>query len=131
MRSLVFGRRKNKYRAKRTADGFPSKLEAAVWALLLAREKAGEIKNIQRQATVVLQDGPREVKITWRLDFSFERKSTGATEYVEAKGMETETYRLKLKLWRKNPPAALEIWKGDYRRPALAERIEPTHQEGR
>lgn len=113
----------SKYRAK-SVEGFPSKLEAAVYYLLQLREKMGEIKNIKRQQTVVLQAGAQNVRITWRLDFSFEEKKTGQTVYAEAKGIETSDYRLKLKLWRANPPALLEIYKGDYRRPKLVERIE-------
>lgn len=113
-----------KYRAIRTPGGFPSKLEAAVYEQLLFRERAGEIKNIKRQQTVVLQDGPREIKITWRVDFSFERTSDGKLVYVESKGFETSDYRLKLKLWRKLKPAPLEIYRGDYKRPTLIERIE-------
>lgn len=114
---------RNKYGAKR-ADGFPSKLEAAVYGILLTRERLGEIKSIKRQQTVVLQDGGRETKITWRVDFSFSDCATDACCYAEAKGFETADYKIKLKLWRANPPARLEIYKGDYRRPKLVEVIE-------
>jgi hypothetical protein len=120
MSALRFGHRTNKYKAKRT-DGFPSKFEAAVYYLLVLREKTGEIKNIKRQQTVVLQDGPREVRITWKVDFSFEICATGKTGYAEAKGFETADYKLKLKLWRANPPARLEVYKGNYKKPKLDE----------
>lgn len=115
--------KRNKYMAVRT-NGLSSKLEAAVYNILLLRQKAGEIKDIKLQQTVVLQEGGREVRIAWKVDFSFVNKSTGGLEYVEAKGIETSDYKLKLKLWKKNPPAPLEIWKGDYRRPKLVEKIE-------
>lgn len=119
----------NKYNAK-SGNGFPSQLEGAVDQMLRFREKAGEIRDIRRQQVVILQDGPSNVKINWKLDFSFEYCATGELVYVEAKGVETETYQLKLKLWRKNPPARLEIWKGRYRKgegvePILVEEITP------
>lgn len=93
-----------------------------MYGILQLRERAGEISDIKRQQTVVLQDGPREVRITWKVDFSFIEK--GELVYAEAKGVETADYKLKLKLWRKLKPAPLEIYKGHYRRPVLVERIE-------
>lgn len=112
---------RNKFGAKRV-DGFPSKLEAAVYQLLKLRERAGEISDIKRQQTVVLQEGSRDVRITWRVDFSFIERNE--LVYAEAKGIENADYKLKLKLWRANPPAPLEIWKGHHMRPKLVERIE-------
>lgn len=116
-------RSRQKFNAKPT-NGFSSKLENAVHEILKLREKAGEISDIKCQQQVILQDGPREVKISWRVDFSYVDNKSGETVFVEAKGVETETYRLKLKMWRGNPPAALEIYKGSYQRPTLVERIE-------
>jgi len=130
MSAFSFGR-KNKYRATRTDDGFSSKLEKAVFIKLKDREVLGLIKDIKRQQTVELQGGGRDTRITWRVDFSFVNVANGALEYAEAKGVETNDYLIKLKLWRGNPKHALEIWKGHYTRPVLALRIEPTHQEGR
>lgn len=113
----------NKYNAKRTANGFPSKLEESVYNMLKLREAAGEISDIKRQQVVVLQEGDKDTKINWKVDFSFLKN--GVRCYAEAKGVETGEYVLKLKLWRKLKPAPLEIWKGSYQRPYLAERIEP------
>lgn len=115
--------KRNKFKAKAT-NGFPSKLESAVYDLLLVRQNVGEIREIKRQQTVVLQAGPRETRIAWKVDFSCEEIASGQELYIEAKGIETAEYRLKLKLWRANPPGALEIWKGNYKRLVLAERIE-------
>lgn len=116
----------NKYGAKRTALGFPSKLEEAVYFKLLEREKLGEIKEIQRQSVVVLQPGPPKVRVQWKVDFRFERYRDGQWQicYAEAKGIETGEYRLKLKLWRKAMPAPIEIWKGNHRYPKMVELIE-------
>lgn len=122
---MIFSR--NKYKAKPT-NGFPSKLESAVHDILLIRQKLGEIKDIKRQQSVVLQDGPKEVRINWKVDFSFEERIGNTTSfklvYAEAKGIETMDFKIKLKLWRKKIPAPLEIYKGDYRRPKMVERIE-------
>lgn len=115
--------RKNKYRAK-SANGFGSRLENAVYQRLKDRETIGLISDIKRQQIVVLQDGPREMRITWRVDFSFLDKEKNETVYAEAKGIETSDYKLKLKIWRKLKPAKLEIWKGTYKNPKLVEVIE-------
>jgi hypothetical protein len=115
---------KSKYKAIQS-NGFGSKLESAVYGLLKLRELAGEIKDIKCQVPIVLQDGPREEKITWKADFSFIKIETDELWYCEAKGVETETYRLKLKMFRKLKIAPLEIYKGNYRFPKLVERIEP------
>lgn len=118
-----FNRYKNKFNAK-PANGFGSKLESAVHDHLVFRESVGEISDIKRQQTVVLQDGARDVRITWRVDFSFFEKRSMKVVYCEAKGIETQEYKLKLKMWRANPPATLEIWKGSYQNPRMVERIE-------
>jgi len=114
--------RGNKYKAKR-ADGFPSKLEKAVYDMLV--NKYGE-DCVQRQSVVVLQDGDKKTKINWKIDFKVQ--TTEGHIYVEAKGVETGEFKLKLKLFRKLKPAPLEIWKGRYRNgtciPFLKERIE-------
>lgn len=118
----------NKYGATKTADGFPSKLERSVYFKLQERERLGLIKDIKRQQTVVLQPGGRDRRIALKVDFSF-IDERGELAYAEAKGFETKDYRVKLKLWRANPPATLEIWKGHYLNPKLTERI--TKQEER
>lgn len=115
--------RANKFFAKRSG-GFPSKLESAVYGQLLLREKMGEIKDIKRQQQVVLQGGGNDTRITWRLDFSAIDVKTEKLFYIEAKGIETSDFKLKLKMWRMLKPAPLEIWRGNYSRPFMAERIE-------
>ncbi len=113
----------SKFKAVRT-KGFASKLESAVHDILLIRQKAGEIKDIKCQQSVVLQEGGRDQRINWKVDFSCFEIKTNQTIYVEAKGVETSDFKLKLKLWRAKKPHTLEIWKGNFRRPFLAERIE-------
>lgn len=116
--------RRNKYKAVRTANGFPSKLEAALYDLLLLKEKAGEITNIKRQHSVVLQDGPKNQRIAWKVDFSYLDLSLNETVFAEAKGVRTNDFLLKLKLWRKLKPYTLLIYGGSYKRLVLTERID-------
>lgn len=126
MRAFRFANQKalSKYKAKPT-NGFPSKLEAAVYRKLQDREALGLIKDIKRQQSVVLlQASDKQNRVTWKVDFSFLNCQTNQVEYAEAKGFETGEYRLKLKLWRANRTEALEIWKGRWSNPVMVERIE-------
>ncbi len=121
---MSFGHKKNKFKAVRT-NGFASKFENAVHEILLFKQKLGEVRNIKCQQTVVLIPGPPGVRIAWKIDFSCENKEFNwETEYVEAKGVETSDYKLKLKLYKHNPPARLTIYKGSYQRPKVYEIIE-------
>lgn len=72
----------------------------------------------------MLQEGARDVRITWRVDFSAEDVKTGKTVYFEAKGFATEVYKLKLKIFKKNPKGYLEIWGGSYKNPKLLEIVD-------
>lgn len=118
---MAFGR--NKYQAKPT-NGFPSRLENAVHEVLLKLEERGEITSIKRQQVVVLRDCEHcGTRITWKVDFSYVDKQDFETVFVEAKGVETAEYRKKLKLWKKNPPFKLEIYKGSWQRPMLHDTI--------
>ena len=114
--------RRNKFGAQRT-NGYSSKLEAAVRQILDLREKAGEISDIQRGG-VHLTCG-----IRWNVDFNYLDVKTGERVWVEAKGVETERYRICLKLWRGGfGPGDLEVWKGNWRRPMLVEIVKPNKE---
>lgn len=115
-------RTRNKYGAK-SVDGFPSKLEAAVYHLLKLRERAGEISDVQRQQTVVLQEGPRDQRITYRVDFSYYCKNTRQTIWAEAKGVATDVWKMKVKMWRVHGPGLLEVYGGHHSRPTIKQRI--------
>jgi hypothetical protein len=117
-------RGRNKFNAKRTGS-FPSKLEAAVYEILLQRERQGEIKDIRRQHSVVLQEGGKEVRIAWKIDFSFTDVKSGKLVYCESKGIEDATFKLKIRMYRAKPPAKLELWRGSYKKPFLSEIIWP------
>lgn len=113
-------KKNNKYNAKREA-GFGSKLEAEVYKILKLREKAGQIQDLCQQQRVDLS-----CNIFWKVDFSFVETATNRRVWAEAKGVETERYRLCLKLWKGgHGPGKLEIWKGHYTCPRLIEIVEP------
>lgn len=105
-----------KYHNER-CQGFDSKLEAAVGAILRIRERAGEITYIRRQHPVRLG------KRFWKCDFSYEEG--GITRYCEAKGFEQREWIWIKEMWRLVGPGRLEIWGGNYSRPFTTEIIEP------
>jgi hypothetical protein len=64
------------------------------------------------------------------VDFNFLDLKTKKRVWVEAKGCETERYRLCLKLWRGgHGPGELEIWKGSWQRPILVEIVKPDRRK--
>ena len=95
----------SKYGAHRTeVDGilFDSKREAARYQELKILEKSGEIKDLVRQPVFTLQeafmcDGKKERSITYRADFMYEEN--GRTIVEDVKGMKTEVYKIKRKLF--------------------------------
>ena len=104
---------KNKYSAKRVtvngeAQGFPSKLEAAVFQQLSLLEKAGEIIDLSRQAGVDLT----LAEIRWKIDFSYIDAHTNKRVFAEAKGVEDERYKVFKKLWPFYGFGDLQVWKG-------------------
>lgn len=118
--------KKHKYMAKRT-NGFPSRLESSLYDYLLLKQRDGKIKNIKQQQGVDLVGG-----IRWKIDFSYELVSTGELIYAEAKGVETQDYKIKLKLFKSDAKNVLEIYGGRYIKrggqsivvPILKERVE-------
>ena len=94
--------RRNKFRAvKTTIDGitFDSKREASRWSELLLLERAGEIRNLERQVAIMLEGpaGPlstpsgRQMRLT--VDFSYEDRREGwARVYEDSKGYTTRDY---------------------------------------
>jgi len=96
---------KNKFGATpTTVDGirFDSLKEARRWGELRLMERAGEIRNLQRQVVVPLigRDGPlktragRQMKLT--VDFVYEDRRLGwATVHEDAKGHPTRDYEVR------------------------------------
>jgi len=98
--------------AKRTelpgqSRSFPSKLEAAAYAELELRQKAGEISDLTRYPPAV----PLTLAgITYNLDFSFYNKVFGVHEWGEAKGMWQDKWKTYFALWPFYGPGPLTIW---------------------
>lgn len=126
--SVCPGKRKDRYNHSPTRGmGMPSSIEGQVYQMLLGRQERGEIEDLVRQPTVVLQDGPSSERIAFKPDFGYRCVATQKTEYAEAKtSLESEAYLLKLKLWRaaRARLGAIEIWKPGRDGPMMTERIE-------
>jgi hypothetical protein len=108
----------------RTVDGivFDSKREAHHYLALKIAERAGVIYCLKLQPRFLLQPpwklptGKTQKRISYVADFQFIRTDpTGALEeivVVDVKGVETEAYRIKAKIFRaKYPEMVLEVWK--------------------
>lgn len=109
---------------KHCGFSFGSKLEAAVYDMLILRQKAGEILEITPQNHVKLT----RAKILYIADFHC-KLPDGSSLWVEAKGMATPVWGIKRRLWKFYGPGPLEIWNGSFRKLNLKETIIPSHGE--
>jgi hypothetical protein len=113
----VYKPKRTKYNNKRIrVDGilFDSKLEADYYLQLKIKLKAGLIRGFCRQPEFILQEGFADRKpIVYKADFIIFYPD-GTAEIIDTKGMETETFKLKKKLFQeKFPGLELKIVKGD------------------
>lgn len=97
---------------------FASKLEAAVYEILLLEQRAGLIEEIKCQTQVRLSDA----EIIYKPDFEVTRPD-GSKYWVEAKGYETPEWRIKRRLWIAYGPGELIIYRGNYRSPKIHETL--------
>lgn len=101
----IINTHKNKFNATKTSIGghtFDSKAEAEHYANLKLLEKAGVIQNLELQPRFLLQDGfmyqgHHERKIEYVADFRYQRD--GRTIVEDVKGVKTDVYKLKRKLF--------------------------------
>lgn len=99
-------RRRSKYNNQKTVvDGieFDSKKEAEYYCQLKLLKKAGEIKDIGLQPRFELQpafekNGVKYRPITYIADFVI-TNNDGTTEIVDVKGVETQVFKIKQKLF--------------------------------
>ena len=105
-----------------SGHSFASQLEAAVFEILKLREKAGEIKDIQHQDHVYLTDA----RICYIPDFKYFDTQLNDFAWAEAKGFETDVWKIKKKLWKFYGPGHLFIYKGSKTRVNLFETVIPT-----
>ena len=100
----------HKYNAKKTAvDGitFDSKKEAARYEVLKGLELVGKIDRLELQPRFVLMDGFRYEgkairKIEYVADFLYRDLSTCELIVEDVKGVKTDVYKLKKKLFLKH-----------------------------
>lgn len=100
----------HKYHAKKTAvDGitFDSKKEATRYRELKALERVGKIDRLELQPRFVLMDGFRYEgkavrKIEYVADFLYRDLSTCELVVEDVKGVKTDVYKLKKKLFLKH-----------------------------
>lgn len=100
--------RRNKFNAVRTIIGgiaFASKKEAQCWQFLKARERAGEIENLERQVKYELYGSTRDAGIvgkvcTYIADFRYFDRQRKQTIVADAKGVKTALFNLKAKLMK-------------------------------
>lgn len=99
--SALFGRRGNKYGARRTWSelcqrAFDSRAEAVRGEELRVLELAGEITDLVYQPQWELSDNPR---VTYRADFAY-TMSDGVRVVEDVKGRDTEASRVR-RAWLK------------------------------
>ena len=117
-------RSNNKYKAIRTmvdGESFPSRLEAQVYSELKLMQKAGLISELTRKCSVRFEG----LDINYKPDAKYFCLSRKQDVWVEAKGFETERYKLVKKIWKSVGPGPLEIWKAKGNRISVTEIIKP------
>lgn len=100
---------------------FPSKLEAGVYLYYKRMQQYGAANIVKRQPKLELS----EAKIVFKPDFEIFDPKLGGKCYAEAKGVETDSYRIKLKLYRHYGEYPLLIFKGTMDSPKLVEVVYP------
>lgn len=104
---------------------YHSAFEAQVSNIYMADSLAGKITVIKQQQHIHLFSGDVKLCEYWP-DFTI-RDANGEVYWAEAKGHETTDWLIKLNLWRAGGPGRLDVWRGDWRRPRLVERIIPAN----
>ena len=103
--------KESKYHAQKVeVDGkkFDSKKESRDWKNLCTMEASGIISNLRRQVSFELQpkyttkDGRKIRSISYVADFVYERD--GQTYVQDSKGMKTDVYKLKRKMFEYRYP---------------------------
>lgn len=103
---ITFGKYHVSAPAARTVDGilFASKMEATRYIQLKLLEKAGEIKELILQPKFLLlpafeRNGEHFLAINYVADFSYYDCTTKKRVAEEIKGFETDTWKIKKKLF--------------------------------
>lgn len=110
----------NNQKVERDNRTFASKGEAGLYDFLRLREQNGEITDLECQVQVHLT----AAKILYKPDYRF--KVNGVFTWAEFKGFETNSWRIKRRLWIHYGPGILEIYKGQFPRISIHEVLIPT-----
>ena len=101
-RTMALQQTRSKYGNKKTTvDGvtFDSAWEAEVWSVLKLMEKAGKIHGLERQQRIDLFVG-KSLICVYVADFTYFDSETGEYIVADAKGMETDVFKIKAKLFQ-------------------------------
>lgn len=101
----------SKYNARKTTlDGhtFDSKAEGSYYLILKEMHRIGEIQSLTLQPKYLLQEGFKKNgktirSITYKADFEVLHKD-GSVEVIDVKGIQTETFKIKAKMFEKRYP---------------------------
>ena len=103
----------NKYHAKRTVvneRSFASKAEANRYGELLLLQRAGQISGLKLQPRYILQEafvdsnGCKVGSIAYVADFEYVENKRIAVVVEDVKGMETQVFKIKSRMFRKRYP---------------------------
>lgn len=113
-------------RVELDGHSFRSKAEMQMYLYLKSLAQAGEIASkIGHEVKVTLLDGPRNMRIDYYADFAVQDLKLGEMVWIEVKGFETDTWKMKLKLWRHFGPGLLRLYRVDWNRLVLDEEVIP------
>lgn len=124
----MWAKRKTKYNAvkvKHAGYSFASQLEAGLFYELKLLEETGAVTDIKLQPHVYLT----KAKILMIPDFSAFDVKADHLVYFEAKGFETDVWRIKRRLWMKYGPAPLRIYFRQGKGLFLKEELVPYDEE--
>lgn len=121
-----YGHKYNAKRVKKAGFSFASQLESALHDYLLWCEKEGTIENLKLQPSVYLTDA----KILMKPDFSALETKTKLLCFWEAKGVETDVWRIKRRLWLVYGPGPLYVYRGSAKKLVLGEIVIPKIKTG-
>jgi len=117
--STKYGNQKVTRISDHAGYSFASKAEAELFDMLKAQQDSGEISDLACQVCVYLT----ESRILYKPDFAF--TENGQTIHAEMKGFETDTWRIKRRLWKNYGPGPLRVYKKANGMIYLAEEIIP------
>lgn len=115
-------RRGNKYGAEKVKDGartYDSKLEHEMHGLLKLMERAGLIKNIRHHPAAIELIG----KVKYKIDFIVFDIKRGMDIGIEAKGIETERFKVICQMWPACGPMPMQVWKKERNRLYMVKEI--------